>query len=516
MEKLTIFLTTALLIPIVTIFSEEATLYLTPKVDTPFGQSGPPQPDKPSEEATVSVQVPFGKTALWVWKNKLVKACSNMTCHEFLRLGVQQAVKYSLNNAKLALLNSEEREDTGKQLKTIDILLKKAKKMDETNIDKKWNKRFKKFVKKAKKLFRSKKFKKALNESTAVIYVSKANIGLQWKNKSVELPVVDPADGAKALKEWKVKSTNGMVIPRIGFGTRGLSGEKCREAVLAALKTGYRYIDTSQTYKNDAEIGAAIREAVDQGIIKSRDEIFISHKISDPKDYDGNLTVKRCEEQLRLLNTSYIDVYMLHGPQNETVNKEAWKALQRLHNASKIKHLGVANFDDSNKLVDIYVTAEVKPDYHQNKFSVYHPGGQMRLPYNMVADCEKVGMPFVGYSTLAAFPYVLSPMRDPHVKEIAKKYNRTTAQILLRWALQLNTIIIPKSSQPKRIEENAKVVEFKLDEIDMRLLNGLSTLFHSTFSIAPKFVDDVYGLFPRQAATNDLLNALLHAQHEEL
>merc|ERR1712060_948857 len=137
--------------------------------------------------------------------------------------------------------------------------------------------------------------------------------------------------------------------------------------------------------------------------------------------------------------------------------------------------------------------ARVKPAYVQNKFSVYTPGEQQVGGKSVLAFARDRGIQVMGYSVINPWPLILPPMEDPHVKTIATRHSRTTAQILHRWALQLGVAVIPKSGTPARIAENLRLADFDLSELDMRLLSGLVVLSESMEGkLSPPWADDVY------------------------
>ena len=445
---------------------------------------------------TVKVEVPFGAAAVWAAGLPEIQECQDGRCDPELMPGIQQALKYALNNARAALRDQESSKVKQWQ-KKIAELLRSAEALDpgadEPN-PKTWNRIFRKFVKGSVALFANTELQKTLNDLKTFMEIPKEDIGLPWRRKSVNLPPVSKENLAQALKEYKLQSERGMEIPRVGFGTWQIEGSLCKESVLEALKMGYRHIDTAQSYENEIEVGRGIKEALETGILKSRDELFLVTKLSDPRAYNEKKANKACLKQIEMLNSTYLDVYMLHGPEGSRKNRAAWKAMEKLRDEGKIRHLGISNFDSDEPLDPLFKKARIKPDYIQNKFSVYHPGGQMATEESMLKYAEELGMAFVAYSTINPWPYLLPPMGDPHVLAIALRYQRSPAQILFRWALQLNTVIIPKSSKKTRIEENAGVLEFALSESDMRLLNGLSTLYHSAVKVQPTFLDNIYEL----------------------
>ena len=352
-----------------------------------------------------------------------------------------------------------------------------------------------KLIKSYLNLFEDENLVKLLKDTKVVLEIPSDDIGLAWRSQSYDLPLYSKDDIKKGLAELSIQMKDGVKIPRVGFGTWMLEGEECRKAVVAALKTGYRHIDTAQSYENEEAVGKGIQDAIKEGIIKSRDEVFLVTKLSNPEDYGKKKLAKAFARQLKALQTNYTDVYMLHGPAGNKKDRAAWKEMIEFQKEGKIKALGISNFETVNDIKKLGKKQEIKPNYIQNKYSVYNPGAHMFDQNSMLQTAEEENMGFVSYSVINAWPMILPPMSDPHVIAISKRYNRTPAQILNRWALQLNTAIIPRSKSANRIEENAGVLEFALGEIDMRLLNGLSVLAQSTSEASPPFVKDVYGLF---------------------
>ena len=358
-------------------------------------------------------------------------------------------------------------------------------------------------------MFENGDFLKLLKDTKVVMEIPSDDIGLTFRSQSYDLPLYSGDDLKKGLKELMMHLRGGVKMPRIGFGTWMLEGEECTNAVIAALKAGYRHIDTAQSYENEKEVGKAIQIALSEGVINSREEIFLVTKLSDPADYSEKKALKAFEIQLEQLQTNYTDVYMLHGPADLKKNRAAWKVMSKLLKEGKIKALGLSNFEFAADAKKLEKNQEVKSSYMQNKFSIYNPGAQALDQVSMLQIAQDKGIGFVGYSILNQWPMALRPMEDPHVVSISKRYNRTTADVLHRWALQMNAAIIPRSKNPERIEENIKVLEFALGEIDMRLLNGLSVLAQSTSELFPPFVKDVYGLF-----VND--DDVKKSEHDEL
>merc|ERR1712217_662000 len=153
--------------------------------------------------------------------------------------------------------------------------------------------------------------------------------------------------------------------------------------------------------------------------------------------------------------------------------------MEDLQLSGKVRSLGVSNFGVA-ELEELLSFARVKPAYVQNKFSVYTPGEQQVGGKSVLAFARDRGIQVMGYSVINPWPLMLPPMEDPHVKTIAARHFRTPAQILHRWALQLGVAVIPKSGTAARIQGNARLLDFELSDVDMRLLNGLVVLSESS------------------------------------
>mmetsp|Transcript_93785 Transcript_93785/g.264899 ORF Transcript_93785/g.264899 Transcript_93785/m.264899 type:complete len:572 (-) Transcript_93785:219-1934(-) len=297
-----------------------------------------------------------------------------------------------------------------------------------------------------------------------------------------------PREGGGAVKAAVAQLANGREMPLVGFGTWQLVGQATYDAIIAAVRAGYRHIDTAQAYMNEREVGIAIRDC---GV--PRHALFIATKISDPEDYPR--AAERFEAQLAALGLEYLDLYMLHTAGDRSDRETAWRAMELLHDQGKVRALGVSNFGIS-ELEELWSFARVKPVYVQNKFSIYSPGEQQVGPTSVLPYARERGIQVMGYSVINPWPFLLPPMQDPHVLAVAARYGKTAAQVLHRWALQLGVAVIPKSATAARIEENAKLFDFELSEVDMRILNGLVCLSEAMLGAppTPSWGDDVYGI----------------------
>mmetsp|Transcript_4113 Transcript_4113/g.10343 ORF Transcript_4113/g.10343 Transcript_4113/m.10343 type:complete len:324 (+) Transcript_4113:2-973(+) len=260
------------------------------------------------------------------------------------------------------------------------------------------------------------------------------------------------------------------------------------EAVHKALKVGYRHLDSAQAYGNEADVGRAISES---GL--DRSEIFLSTKLSEPADYGKDGVRHRFASQLEMLQTSYLDLYMLHSPGPKEKLKETWRAMESLYDEGKVRALGVSNFDKET-LKTLLKFAKHRPVYCQNKFSVYMPGEQAPTQKSIMKYLNDSNIQLTGYSVINPYPMLLNQLEDPHIIKIAKRVGRTPSQVLHRWALQLGAVVLPKSATKERIAENFKLFDFQLSDADMHLLSALSTLGGSGAEKPLPYVTDIYGI----------------------
>lgn len=257
------------------------------------------------------------------------------------------------------------------------------------------------------------------------------------------------------------KLTNGVEIPCIGFGTwQTPDGEVAVDSVKAALKAGYRHIDTAAAYGNEEGVGKAIKES---GI--DRKEIFVTSKLwNSDRGYDK--TIKAFELSLKKLDMEYMDLYLIHWPSNkkdgQKVNSDTWKAFEELYNSGKIKAIGVSNFLQHH-LESLMEEAEVAPMVNQIEF---HPGFMQE---EVVSFCKSKDILIEAWSPLGTGKL----LKNKELIEIAGKYNKSVAQLCIRWCLQNGTLPLPKSVTPERIVENAKVFDFEISQEDIKAINAM-------------------------------------------
>ncbi len=251
---------------------------------------------------------------------------------------------------------------------------------------------------------------------------------------------------------------NHTKMPLLGLGTWMLSeGKEAEQAVGWALEAGYRHIDTASIYRNERSVGNAVRES---GV--NREEIFVTTKIWN-SEHDN--PERALDESLKRLGMKHVDLYLIHWPVPE--RNRTWKVLEKLNKAGKCGEIGISNFsiEQTEELLKI---ADVIPAVNQVEF---HPWLYQKELWEY---CRKRKIQLEAYSPLAR----AEKMRDKMVLQMAGNYKKTPAQVLLRWAVQKNIVVIPKSKDKGRIEENAAIFDFEIKESDMKKLDGLNQNMH--------------------------------------
>ena len=259
---------------------------------------------------------------------------------------------------------------------------------------------------------------------------------------------------------------DGTVIPTVGLGVyQTTPGPETYNAVLHALKVGYRHIDTAALYKNEADVGRAVR---DSGV--PREEIFITSKlwsVSRPPSQPGyDYAMEQATNSFQRLGT-YMDLYLIHSPHHKDERLEMWRALEDLVQINeKVRAIGVSNYG-VHHLQEIFKVSEVWPVVNQIEL---HPFLQRR---EIVAFCQHNNIALEAYSPLVQ----AQKMDNPILVEMAKRYMKTEAQILIRWSLQKGYITLPKSKTPHRITENADVFTFGISAEDMATLDSIEETY---------------------------------------
>ena len=260
------------------------------------------------------------------------------------------------------------------------------------------------------------------------------------------------------------KLSNGVGIPCIGFGTwQTPDGDVAVRSVAAAIEAGYRHIDTAQAYGNEESVGKGIRES---GI--DRKDLFITTKLWN-SNHSYKLTMRTFEESMNKLGLDYLDLFLIHWPNPiafrdhwQEANAESWKAMEELYEAGKIRAIGVSNFRPHH-IEELLKTAKVAPMVNQIRLC---PGDTQD---ETVDWCRDHGMVLEAYSPLG----IGQIFEVPEMQKLAEKYQRSIAQVCIRWSLQRGYLPLPKSVTPSRIQENLKVFDLELSDEDIQLIADL-------------------------------------------
>lgn len=263
-----------------------------------------------------------------------------------------------------------------------------------------------------------------------------------------------------------MKLNNGVEMPIEGYGVFQIpDSEECKNAVLNAIKTGYRLLDTAALYMNEEAVGEAIKEAIKEGIV-TREELFITTKLwwSDAS-YEG--AKKAFEISRKKLGLDYVDLYLIHQPYGDVYG--AWKAMEELYKEGKIRAIGVANFY-RDKFEEFATIVDTKPMVNQIEL---HPFYAQK---SAIEEMKAHGCMPQAWGPLAEGKHGI--FTHPVLTKIGEKYEKTAAQIALKWNAQRGVSIIPKSVHVDRMEQNLEIWDFTLSEDDMKEIDTL-TLDHS-------------------------------------
>lgn len=252
------------------------------------------------------------------------------------------------------------------------------------------------------------------------------------------------------------KLHNNVEMPYLGLGTyQADSEQEVVDAIKYALEMGYRHIDTASIYKNEEGVGRGISESP-----VARNELFVVSKVWNT-DQGYESTLKAFEASLKRLNLDYLDLYLIHWPVAGKY-KDTWRALEKLYKEKRIRAIGVSNFMHHH-LEDLLETAEIVPMVNQMEFHPY------LVQQGLIDFCHSKGIQYEAWS-----PFMQGKLFElDFCDALAEKYNKSKAQIILRWNLQKGVVTIPKSVHEKRIWSNAAVFDFELSKEDMDYLDSL-------------------------------------------
>ena len=258
------------------------------------------------------------------------------------------------------------------------------------------------------------------------------------------------------------KLNNGVEMPMLGFGTYQVTDpEECKTSVLAAIRAGYRLIDTAAAYGNEEAVGAGIRAALEEGIVK-REELFVTTKMWF-RCYETDDCRRAMEESLQKLGLDYIDMVLLHWPYGNVY--AAWRVLEEYYEAGKVRAIGVSNME-ADRLIDLITFNKVKPALNQIETHLYCQRQEEKT------WLQKYEVAHQAYAPLGQ-GRANEMFSEEAVKEIAAKYGKTPAQVLLRFLIQSDVAVIPKSVHEERIKENIDIFDFELTADDMKSLTAL-------------------------------------------
>ena len=271
--------------------------------------------------------------------------------------------------------------------------------------------------------------------------------------------------------EKKLTLSNGVEIPILGFGTYKIEDDATAlNSVREAIKAGYRHIDTASFYKNEENVGNGIREGLKHTGLKRKD-IFVTTKVWNTEQGYEN-TLNAFSNSLQRLNMDYVDLYLIHWPVTKDYAdewqsriKETWKAMEKLYSEGKIKAIGVSNFL-VHHLEELMSACEIKPMVNQIEF---HPGHNQK---ETVEFCKKYGIVVEAWSPLGRGVI----LENEFLAETAKRYNKTIAQICIRWIIQQDIVALPKSVTHERIKSNFEIFDFELSREDMDKITNMEPI----------------------------------------
>lgn len=270
-----------------------------------------------------------------------------------------------------------------------------------------------------------------------------------------------------------IRLANGYEVPARGYGVYQVSKEDCKASVLAALKAGYRHIDTAQSYFNEEEVGEAIKECN----IK-REDLFITTKVWID-NYGEGKTYNSVIESMKKLNVKYLDLILLHQPLADYYG--AYRDLEKLYKEDLVKAIGVSNFYP-DRLIDLCLFAQIKPMVNQIEVNVFNQQIEAQKWADKYVVVLEAWAPFAeGRNNM---------FNNPVLHEIAIKHNKTVAQVILRWLYQRNIVSLAKSIHKERMIENFSIDSFELDNDDLAKILTLDTKTSLFFSHQdPKMIE---------------------------
>lgn len=255
------------------------------------------------------------------------------------------------------------------------------------------------------------------------------------------------------------KLSNGIQMPLLGLGVYDMYNNEAEKAVKDALEIGYRLIDTASLYNNEKEIGNAVIESR-----IPRHEIFITTKVGNA-DHGYDATIRALEKSLEELSMDYVDLYLIHWPVKEG-RKQTWLALEKLYNEQRVRAIGVANYLVPF-LNEMETYATITPMVNQVEFTPW------LFQQDLLDYCKRKNIQLQSYSPITRG----KKFQDPRLLELCKKYDKTPAQVILRWNIEQGISTIPKTSKKERLQENFDAIQFSLSKEDVEFMNNFDEGF---------------------------------------
>lgn len=266
--------------------------------------------------------------------------------------------------------------------------------------------------------------------------------------------------------------TNTTKMPVLGFGVFQVQEKgAAKQAVIDAIKTGYRLIDTAASYGNEREVGEGISTAIEEGLV-TREELFVTSKMW-VQDVSADKAASAILASLERLNLEYLDLYLIHQPYNDVFG--AWRAMEKAYRAGQLRAIGVSNFDIA-QLTNLAEFSEIKPMLNQIEVN---PFQQNKKDVAYFSD--------YGVQTEAWAPFAEGKnglFSNEILKEIGDKYNKSIAQVVLRWLTQRHIVVVAKSVKPERMAQNLNVFDFKLTDKEMEKIASLDANISQFFDHA--------------------------------
>ena len=286
----------------------------------------------------------------------------------------------------------------------------------------------------------------------------------KWKGKNIDMNEIKEniknKDTSFDFSNRYVILNNGIKMPIIGLGTWTFTNEEAEEAVYIAIKNGYRLIDTAQYYGDEIGVGKGVRKAIDEGIVK-REDIFVTSKIYASTDHN-----KAIEKSLNNLDLDYIDLLLIHQPGFD--DKGLYQTMEKYYKEGKLKAIGISNYYTKEAIDEVLSYAEIVPAVIQNENHIYYQNNELQEYVKQYGIIIESWYPFGGRG------HTSENFNNEVIKELAKKYNKTSAQIILRLQLLAGYIAIPGSRNPDHIKENISTFDFELSDEDMKKIYNIN------------------------------------------